>query len=345
VLTAQVANGFVLKGLIPNYLPSDKESCGYAVFLEWVNLDYVVGAKRRYHPIEPVRLSTVQYQMRTISSFGEFAQQCEYFVDVASDYKCDFVLFPELITNQLMSCIEATRPGLAAREVSQFTEEYLELFNKLSLKYDINIVGGSHFTVEDDILYNIAYLFRRDGSIEKQYKLHITPSERRWWGVEPGDVVHVFDTDCGKISIVICYDIEFPELARVAASKGAQILFVPYNTDTRQGYLRIRHCAQARCIENHVYVAISGCTGNLPFVENVDIHYAQSGIYTPVDFPFSRDGVAAECTANIETIQIHDVDVELLRRHRQDGTVQNWNDRRLDVYKVLYHEEGETREI
>lgn len=340
VLTAQVSNGFVLKGLIPNYLPSDKESCGYAVFLEWVNLDYLPGAKRRYHPIEPVRLSTVQYQMRSIDCFDEFARQCEYFVDVASDYKCDFVLFPELLTNQLMSCIEATRPGLAARAVSQFTEDYLELFNKLSLKYNINIVGGSHFTVEDEHLYNIAYLFRRDGSIEKQYKLHITPSERRWWGVEPGDEVHVFETDCGKIAIVICYDIEFPEIARIAASKGAQIIFVPYNTDTRQGYLRIRHCGQARCIENHVYVAISGCTGNLPFVENVDIHYAQSGIYTPVDFPFSRDGVAAECTANIETIQIHDVDVELLRRHRQDGTVQNWNDRRLDIYKVQYLEGG-----
>src|SRR5690606_12916447 len=101
------------------------------------------------------------------------------------------------------------------------------------------------------------------------------------------------------------------ELCRIAADKGAQIFFVPFNTDTREGYLRVRYCAQARCIENHVYTAIAGCTGNLPFVENVDIHYAQSGIFTPSDVSFTRDGIAAECTPNIETVIIHDVDTEL----------------------------------
>ncbi len=346
VLTAQIANGFVLKGLIPNYFPSDEASRGYAAFLEWTNLDYVPGAKRRfYRPVEQVRLSVVQYQMRTIASFDEFARQCEYFIDVASDYKCDFVVYPELFTNQLLSCVESSRPGLAARELAEFTPQYLELFHRLSIKYDLNVIAGSQFTVEDDHLYNIAYLFRRDGTIGKQYKLHITPSERRWWGVEPGDEIEVFDTDCGKIAIPICYDIEFPEIARVAAAKGAQILFVPFNTDTRQGYLRVRHCAQARCIENHQYVAISGCIGNLPFVENVDIHYAQSGIFTPADFSFSRDAVAAECTANIETIVIHDVDVELLERHKHSGTVQNWNDRRTDMYRVVYTEGDNKFEI
>lgn len=346
VLTAQVANGFVLKGMIPGYFPSDSESRGYATFLEWTNLDYVRGAKRRFHqPIEPIRLSVVQYQMRTVSSFEDFAKQCEFFIDTASDYKSDFVLFPELFTTQLLSCVEAQRPGLAARQLSEFTPQYLELFTELAVKYDLNVIGGSHFVVEDDTLYNIAYLFRRDGTVGKQYKIHITPSERRWWGVTSGEKVHVFDTDCGRIAILVCYDIEFPELVRIAAHKGAQIIFVPFNTDTRHGYLRIRHCALARCIENHVYVAISGCTGNLPFVENADIHYAQSGIFTPADIEFSRDAIAAECTANVETIIIHDVDVELLRHHRMSGSVQNWNDRRRDLYKVVYQEDGNSHDV
>ena len=102
------------------------------------------------------------------------------------------------------------------------------------------------FTVEGDRLYNVAYLFRRDGTLEKQYKLHITPSERKWWGVTHGDRVHVFETDRGRIAILICYDIEFPEIVRIAVRKGAQILFVPFNTDERHGYLRVRICAQAR---------------------------------------------------------------------------------------------------
>jgi len=346
VLTAQLSNGFALQGLIPDYFPSDVQSRGYATFLEWLNLDYKPGAKRRYHlPVEPIRTCIVQYQMRSVKSFDEFAQQCEYFLDVASDYKCDFLLFPELFTTQLLSCVEPTRPGLAARRLAEFTPQYLELFTEMAVKYNVNVIGGSHFVVEDGTLYNISYLFRRDGSIGKQYKIHITPSERKWWGVNPGDKVEVFDTDCGRIAIQICYDIEFPESTRIAAQKGAQIIFVPFNTDTRHGYLRVRHCALARCIENHLYVAISGCTGNLPFVENADIHYAQSGIFTPADIEFARDAVAAECNPNVETVIIHDLDLELLRHHRETGSVQNWNDRRRDLYKIVYQEDGHSREV
>ncbi|MCA9620230.1 MAG: carbon-nitrogen hydrolase, partial [Myxococcales bacterium] len=162
-----------------------------------------------------------------------------------------------------------------------------------------------------------------------------TPNEARWWGVAPGDEVRVFDTDRGKVAILICYDVEFPELGRIVRKLGADILFVPFNTDERRGYLRVRHCAQARAIENEVYVAISGCTGNQPFVENADVHYAQSAVFTPSDFPFARDAVAAEAQPNTETLIFHDVDTELLRRHRQTGTVDTWRDRRTDMYKVV----------
>jgi len=343
VLTPQLANGFVLKRLIPNYLPSDTESKGYATFLEWTNLDYTPTGARLSVPVAPVRLCVVQYEMRRIHNFEEFAAQCRYFVDVASDYKADFVLFPELITTQLLSCIKVKRPGLAARKLAHLTTPYLKLFTHLAIQHNVNIIGGSHFTIEEKRLFNISYLFRRDGTLGKQYKLHVTPSERRWWGVSPGSQVEVFDTDRGKIAILVCYDIEFPELSRIAASKGAQIVFVPFNTDERSAYLRVRYCAQARCIENQIYVAIAGCTGNLPFVENADIHYAQSGILSPSDICFNRDGIAAECTPNVETVVVHDVDLELLRRYRAMGGVQNWGDRRSDLYQLQYREGTEVR--
>ncbi|MCL4115110.1 UNVERIFIED_CONTAM: hypothetical protein GTU68_017334 [Idotea baltica] len=346
VLTAQLANGFALQGLIPGYFPSDSASCGYATFLEWRNLDYVKGAKRRFLSVtELVRIAAVQYQMRTIKNFDEFAKQSEFFIDTASEYKSDFVLFPELHTTQLLSCIPDLRPGEAARRLAEFTPQYLDHYTEMAVKYNVNIIGGSQFVVEDDTLFNVSYLFRRDGTLGMQDKIHITPSERKWWGVSPGRKVHVFDTDCGTIGILICYDIEFPELVRIAASKGAQIIFVPFNTDTRHGYLRVRNCAMARCVENHVYVAVAGCTGNLPFVENSDIHYAQSAIFTPADAEFARDAIAAESNANIETLVIHDVDVEQLRRHKESGSVQNWNDRRTDLYKVVYEEDGKQYEV
>jgi len=346
VLTTQTANGFVLKRLIPDYFPSDKDSRGYATFLEWSNLDYVPDTRHKLQKVHLVRVCSLQYQMRLIESFDDFATQVEFFIDTASDYKSDFVLFPELFTTQLLSYMKTKRPSDAARKLAEITPQYLELFTDLAIRYNVNIVGGSQFAMEGDELRNISYLFRRDGTIERQYKIHITPSERRWWGVKPGSEVNVFDTDRGKIAILICYDIEFPELARIAASKGAQIIFVPFNTDNRHGYLRIRYCAQARCVENHVYTVVSGCIGNLPFVENADVHYAQSGIFTPADVAFSRDGVAAECTPNIETLVVQDLDVEQLRRHRIRGTVQNWNDRRTDIYRVSYTDhDGERKEV
>jgi predicted amidohydrolase/ribosomal protein S18 acetylase RimI-like enzyme len=340
VLTPQLSNGFSLKKVLKEYLDDDRESAGFATYLEWTNFDYSEEKDKKLLSAFPVRICVVQYQMRPIRSFDDFAVQCEYFVDVASGYKSDFVLFPEIFTLQLLSLFPKENPGTAARKIGEFTEQYLELFSDLALKYNTNIIAGSHFTPENDKLYNIAYLFKRNGEIEKQYKLHITPSEKKWLGVEPGNSIRVFDTDKGKISILVCYDIEFPEVARIAVERGARILFVPFSTDDRQSYLRIRYCAQARCIENQVFVAIAGTVGNLPHVDNIDIQYAQSGIFTPSDFSFAHDAIAAECTPNVETIIINDIDLELLKRHRNHGNVSNWNDRRNDLYQVIARDKG-----
>jgi predicted amidohydrolase len=281
-----------------------------------------------------VRLAIVQWQMRAITSFEEFAQQSRFFLDTAGEYHADFIVFPELFTTQLLSFMPSRRPGEAARRLAEFTPQYLDLFRDLAIRFNVNVIGGSQFVEEEESLYNVSFLFRRDGTIDRQYKLHVTPNEERWWGVQPGDELNVMETDRGKIAVLICYDIQFPELARFAVDRGANILFVPFNTNDRLGYLRVRACAQARAIENQVYVAIAGCAGNLPSVENADIHYSQCGIFTPSDVGFARDAIAAESTPNIETVLVHDVDVELLRRNRNQGTVRPWTDRRTDLYRV-----------
>ena len=339
VLSAQLKNGFVLKRLIHSYEP-DEASGNWATLLEWANLDYQPKTKRRkLRTSEPVRICVVQYQMRTIRSYEEFADACEYFVDIAGDYKCDFIVFPEIFTTQLLSFTPAEDSREAVRRLAGFTEKYIETFRDLAIRYNVNIVGGSHFTEENDKVYNVAYLFKRNGEVGKQYKLHITASERHWFGVQPGGRIEVFDTDRGKVAIQICYDIEFPEMTRIAVERGARIIFVPFCTDERSSYLRVRTCSQARCIESQVYVATAGTVGNLPNVWEMDIHYAQSGIFTPSDFGFARDGIAAECTPNIETVVIQDVDLGVLERHRRSGTVKNWADRRTDLYRIMMSED------
>ncbi len=144
-------------------------------------------------------------------------------------------------------------------------------------------------------------------------------------------MLRVIDTPHGRIAVLICYDIEFPELSRVVCEAGADIQFVPSCTDDRQGYLRVRYCCHAPAIENQVYVAMTSTVGNLP-VDGLGLHYGQASILTPSDFPFARDGIAAEGTPNIEQIVIADVNTALLQEVRINGSVIPRDDKRRDVY-------------
>lgn len=336
VLTFQLLNGFKLKWVNPNYLDDDTASLSNAVLMEWTNVDYLPKSKRLYIRAFPVRICTVQYMLKKIDSLEDFARQCEYFVDVSSVYNSDFVVFPETFTIQLLSFLDESVPGRQIQRLTDFTEDYIKLFTMLAVKYNVNIIGGSHFVEEDGKIYNVAFLFRRDGTIDRQYKLHITPGEKKWWGIQPGNELRVFNTDCGKIAILICYDIQFPELARSVTDRGANIIFTPFCTDDRQGYLRVRYCSQARAIENQVYTVIAGTVGNLTHVPRSDAQYAQSGIFSPSDFPFPRDGIVGECNPNIETVVVGQIDLEIIRRNRIDGTVTQLKDRRKDLYNISF---------
>lgn len=341
-LTVQMAMGFTIRRVLHDYLPNDVESRGCAVLMEWLNPDWVPADMSVR---STARVAAVQYRMRPIATFEEFERQCTYYADLAADFRCDFLLYPELLTNQLIPLVPVDRPAMRARALDAFTERYVTMFSNLALKFNVNIIGGTHLVVEEGTLYNVAYLFHRGGRVEKQYKLHVTPAEARWWGVSAGDELRVFDTDCGKIAIMICYDVEFPELARIARAKGAQLFFVPYNTDLRAGHVRVRTCAQARCIENNVYVVLAGMCGGLPSTDWAEIHFARSAILTPSDIPFPRDGIAAEANDNVETVVVQDVDFARLRRMNRQGAVRTWMDRRHDLYEVHWKENGETFKV
>ncbi len=129
------------------------------------------------------------------------------------------------------------------------------------------------------------------------------------------------ETNFGRVAITICYDVEFPELARVAAREGATVLLVPSCTDDRQGFLRVRYCAQARAVENQMYVIHSSTVGSLPMVPAVSLNYGQASILTPSDFPFSRDGILAEGLPNQETMVIGELNLGTLIEARESGTV------------------------
>ena len=334
VLTFQLSNDFHPKRAIRNYIPEDKASRSHAVFLVWDNIFYQTRKKHVWGRKSNVRIGIAQWQMRPFQSLEELLQQVEFFVDTVSGYHADLILFPELFNAPLMSRYNQEDPPQAMRHLAEFTERLRNEMLKMAMTYNINIVAGSLPQSVDQKLYNVSFLCRRDGTWDSQYKLHITPDETEYWGLRGGQELKIFDTDIGKVGILICYDVEFPELSRVLADKGMKILLVPFWTDTQNGYLRIRRCAQARAIENECYVAISGSVGNLPKVENMDIQYSQSAIFTPSDFAFPHDAVAAETTPNTEMTLITDIDLDLLKELRKHGSVRNLESRRKDLYRI-----------
>ena len=330
VLSFQLREGFVLRGVMPHYL-RDARSNNHASLIEWLNPDY----KPQPASSRKVRVACVQYQMRKVKAFADFARQMTYFADIAADYDSDFVLFPELFTAQLLSQTGALSPQEGMRRLSEYTPRFVELVKGLARKYGLTIIAGSHPVREKDRLLNVSFVCLPSGLAVPQPKLHVTPNERKWWGISGGNTLHAIDTPAARIGVLICYDIEFPEAARYLADQGAEIIFVPFCTDSRQAYLRVRYCAQARAIENQIYVALAGNVGNLPDVNNMDIQYGQAAVLTPSDFEFARDGIKAEADSNEETLLISDLDLDDLHESRRDGTVTPRIDRRSDLFKVM----------
>jgi predicted amidohydrolase len=266
VLNFQLSNDFHPIRVLKGYLEGDQASMEYAVLLEWDNIYYEKPSDSIRVVKKIIRLGLVQWQMRPYKTLEELMNQAEFFVDALSGYKSDFALFPEFFNAPLMAEYNHLTESEAIRQLAENTASIVNEFSKLSISYNINIITGSMPEIVDNTLYNVGYLCRRDGTVERFEKIHVTPDESKVWGLKGGNSLRTFDTDCGKIGILICYDVEFPELSRLLADEGMDILFVPFLTDTQNGYSRVRHCAQARAIENECYVAIAGSVGNLPKV-------------------------------------------------------------------------------
>ena len=285
-----------------------------------------------------VRVAAAQLAMRRVASFDAFAAQVEETVRIAADYRCDFVLLPELYTLQLASISPRMLGGAETVDaLSAHTADLIELLSGAAQRHAVNVIGGSHIARDaDGVVRNTCHIALRDGSRHARAKLHPTPSEREFWGVVGADRADPIDTDRGRIGVMICYDSEFPELGRHLTDAGAELFFVPYCTDDRHGYLRVRYSCAARAVENQCYLVLAGTCGRIEGVANFDIQYAQNAVLTPCDIPFARDGIAAEATANVDQVLIAPLDMAALRDARVRGTVRNLTDRRGDLYQVQW---------
>ncbi len=269
-----------------------------------------------------LRVASLQYFIRPLQSFDQFRDQVVGLVETAADYRARLVVFPEYFTLQLLTLGDVKRPlADQVRTLAAQEQSVVELMADLATRHELYIVAGSIPHVnEGGTVNNVCHVVGPGGGHGSQAKLHMTRFEREWQ-VMPGTKLNVFDTSFGRMAVAICYDVEFPELVRAAARCGAHVLAVPSCTDDRQGYLRVRYCAQARAIENQMYVIHASTVGSLPMVPAVSLNYGQAAIYTPSDFAFARDGILAEGIPNQETMVVAELNLDTIVEGREWGTV------------------------
>ncbi len=274
--------------------------------------------------MDRVRVATLQYFIRPLGTSEAFYEQVSGLIETAADYKCRLLVFPEYFTTQLLTLADVRRPIRdQIRDLARHRDRFVGEMSSFARRKNIYIVGGTIPVISqvDGKVRNESYIFSPNGDVGMQGKLHMTRFEKEEWDVAAHDQVKVFNTEFGTIGINICYDVEFPEIARAMAMQGANLLIVPSCTDDRQGYLRVRYCAQARAIENQLYVVHSGTVGSLPMVPAISLNYGQASILTPSDFSFSRDGLLAEGIPNQEAMVIGELNLRTIEESRSHGTV------------------------
>lgn len=338
-LNAHLKAGYKVKRILFDYMV-DESSLNYCTLLEMINPDFKperrqITATALTRPVRKIRVCAGQYMMRRITSWEEFEQSVTFFIDTADTYHCHFLLLPELFTAQLFSTFP---PELgekkAIKALADLTDKYIAFFKAKAEEHNLHIIAGSHPVRRKGKLYNVAHLFTPRGNVYTQDKLHITPAERELWNIQPGDKLKVFDTEFGRIAIQICYDIEFPEPSRLLTLAGAEVIFVPFSTDEKKSYYRVRYCSQARAVENYLYVVLAGNVGNLPQVKSYLINYGQSAVFTPSDFAFPLDAIQGQAEPNIETVVITELDLTSLSRQRDTASVRPLTERRLDLFEI-----------
>jgi predicted amidohydrolase/ribosomal protein S18 acetylase RimI-like enzyme len=343
-LNAHLSAGYVVKRLLFDYV-SDEKSMGICTVLEYTNPKYkpnrrkVATAAPLQRLIRKARVCTAQYLLRDhIQTWEAFERTTEFFVEAADTHLGHFLVLPEMFTAQLLNLIprELTELEQIRHMAETYTKPYQELFSNMAQRYGLYIIGGSHPVLRNGHIYNVAHLFTPTGGIHTQDKLHPTPYERQAWQMKPGQGLSLFETPFGRIAIQICYDVEFPEVTRLLALAGVEILFVPYSTTDRMGHNRVSHCARARAIENGIYVVTSGNVGTI-HNRGYLLNYAESAIYTPSDFGFPPHAEAGRADPNVETMIVGDLDLGSLAQLRETGSTRPLFERRRDLYEVKSH--------
>ncbi|HEX7044282.1 MAG TPA: carbon-nitrogen hydrolase family protein [Burkholderiales bacterium] len=279
---------------------------------------------------KPFRIAAAQYDIGYFAHIDEYRAKARRWIDEAAGNGARLLLLPEYASMELASLFpREVQRALPAqlRGMQDLLDEYLGLYAELARTYRVYIQPGTFpVRLANGQYRNRAYFFHPDGRHEYQEKLQMTRFESERWLIDAGEELKVFDTAFGRVAISVCYDVEFPLLARRQVEAGAELILVPSCTDTLAGYHRVRVGCQARALENQCYVVQSSTVGEARWSEAVDVNVGAAGIYTPIDYGFPDDGVLAAGELNRPGWVYGDLDLDKIAHVREAGQVFNFRD-------------------
>ena len=292
-----------------------------------------------------LRVATAQFALRPEPSFEAFAQHLSAVVEDAARAEAQVVVLPELVTMGLL----ASLPGAERRTVAEvpagyrslfprLTDAFAELVRDLAVRHSMWVLGGSHWRGRDDGSFvNTAFFAHPDGTLESQDKLHLTPPEVAI-DTSRGDELLVTSIDGINVGILICADIQFPELTRhLVTQRDVKLILCPSLTWNSRGVHRVRYGSHARAVENQIFVATSTVIGSCGVPADSPLHAkGRAFVAGPIDRVFgANDGVLATTDSDEEALAIVDLDFDQLAASRATPDPPGLSNLRPDLYRSL----------
>ncbi len=277
-----------------------------------------------------MKIATSAYPVEWLSSWGAYAAKQRRWVSEAASKGAELLVFPEYGAMELAALSGPEKAGDVRGSIEAVSSRMTEsnaLFSQLSAEFNVHILSPSAPVIDGDIVVNRAGLFSPTGSAGFQDKQIMTRFERSPWGISGrqsgGGPLQLFDTALGKIGVLICYDSEFPLLARALAEAGAEIILVPSCTEALEGYWRVRIGAMARALENQCVTVMSSLVGGDARLFGVEENTGMGGVFGPPDQGFEPTGVQAEGLLGQSGWTYADVNIEQISHVRAKGNVLN----------------------
>jgi predicted amidohydrolase len=271
-----------------------------------------------------MKLAAAAYPLDWFDTWDGYVAKLSDWVARGAATGADLLVFPEYAALELASLGGAAAAGDTQgvlAEAARHCDAVDALHLDLAARHGVHVLGGSGPVFTGARPVNRATLFGPGGIVGHQDKQIMTRFERRDWDVVPGNALQVFDTPFARLGVVICYDSEFPLLARALVEAGVEVLLAPSCTETVAGFTRVRVGSMARALESQCPVVHAPLVGAAPWCAGVEMNRGRAAIYGPPDAGWPETGVLAEGDMDAPGWVVAEVDRAQIARTRADGVV------------------------